>query len=267
MSELTLVWLQRSFQPMLLLVFVGFSWILIFNGLSRPASLSTNFPLSGPSTHFQQTTFAVSSFQLAQMVFNWFVGSFNRFSTGCVGSLFSTGFQLVVKQVFNELWSVGSGVFTRWQSLPDEDSKRQFFRLCSHSCGLGLSARGGDGGVEEEGHVEHLALQQQPCSLLHLLRGKWNFAFKIGLKCVLEPQEAWLIAPRRDLAAEGSCTRRRCASRTCTGCGSAPGSGAANSLEICFRQSNQGKMAFDLFGGQWVNISLNRTREVAVKQN
>jgi len=82
-------------------VFVGFSWI--FNGLSRPASLSTNFPLSGPSTHFQQTTFAVSSFQLAQMVFNWFVGSFNRFSTGCVGSLFSTGFQLVVKQVFNEL--------------------------------------------------------------------------------------------------------------------------------------------------------------------
>merc|ERR1712083_359525 len=25
------------------------------------------------------------------MVFNWFVGSFNRFSTGCVGSLFSTG--------------------------------------------------------------------------------------------------------------------------------------------------------------------------------
>ena len=84
---------------MLLLVFVGFSWILIFNGLSRPASLSTNFPLSGPSTHFQQTTFAVSSFQLAQMVFNWFVGSFDRFSTGCVGSLFSTGFQ----QVFN--WS------------------------------------------------------------------------------------------------------------------------------------------------------------------
>merc|ERR550525_2361394 len=79
------------------------------------------------------------------MVFNWFVGSFNRFSTGCVGS----------------------GVFTRWQSLPDEDSKRQFFCLRSHSCGLGLSARGGDGGVEEEGHVEHLALQQQPCSLLH----------------------------------------------------------------------------------------------------
>ena len=44
--------------------------------------------------------------------------------------------------------------------------------LGAHRGDLCLSTRGGDGGVEEEGHVEHLALQQQPCSLLHLLRGK-----------------------------------------------------------------------------------------------
>ena len=44
--------------------------------------------------------------------------------------------------------------------------------LRAHGGRLGLGAGGGDGGVEKEGHVEHLALQQQPCSLLHLLRGK-----------------------------------------------------------------------------------------------
>merc|ERR1719338_108420 len=82
---------------MLLLVFLGFSWI--FNGLSRPASLSTNFPLSGPSTHFQQTTFAVSSFQLAQMVFNWFVGSFNRLCWQFVFNRFSTGRQTGFQRV------------------------------------------------------------------------------------------------------------------------------------------------------------------------
>merc|ERR1719192_2959781 len=51
------------------------------------------------------------------MVFNWFVGSFNRFSTGCVGSLFSTGFQLVrwqFQQVFNRLcWQF---VFNRFST-------------------------------------------------------------------------------------------------------------------------------------------------------
>ena len=63
--------------------------------------------------------------------------------------------------------------------------------LGAHRGNLCLSTRGGDGGVEEEGHVEHLALQQQPGSLLHLeMEGDETNVFQGKLQAYSAPQEA-----------------------------------------------------------------------------
>ena len=157
--------------------------MLVFNFQSFELSPLFNQFSSGP-TDFQQTTFLQFQFKFStgSMVFNWFVGSFNRlnrFSTGCVGSFnrFSTGrqtgFQLVA---IGWQWSFHAemAILPRARS---EGRNRQGAglgnRLRTHGCSLGLGARGGDGGVEEERDVEHLALQQQPGSLLHLM-GKGN---------------------------------------------------------------------------------------------
>ena len=157
--------------------------MLVFNFQSFELSppFSTSFPLA--QQIFNRLHFcSFNKFSTGSMVFNWFVGSFNRlnrFSTGCVGSFnrFSTGcqtgFQLVA---IGWQWSFHAemAILPRARSA---GRNRQGVglgnRLRTHGCSLGLGARGGDGGVEEERDVEHLALQQQPGSLLHLM-GKWN---------------------------------------------------------------------------------------------
>jgi len=118
------------------------------------------------STDFQQVVFSRLCWQF-----------FNRFSTGC-----QTGFQLVAiawQWSFHVAMAIVA-MIKEEESGREQSSRSQGVilgnlqedtlgnRLCTHGCGLGLSPRGADGGIEEERHVEHFALQQQTSSLLHL---------------------------------------------------------------------------------------------------
>ena len=102
------------------------------------------------STDFQQVLLAV----------------FNRFSTGRSDWL---------AVVFHAVMAILPEALTGIEGLGEDggDLLVDGDDLGAHRGDLCLSTRGGDGGVEEEGHVEHLALQQQPSSLLHL-RGNWK---------------------------------------------------------------------------------------------
>ena len=116
------------------------------------------------STDFQQVMLAV----------------FNRFSTGR-----SDWLAVVFHAVIAMLPEALTGIEGLGDLLVDGDD------LGAHGGNLCLSTRGGDGGVEEEGHVEHLALQQQPGSLLHLVveRDETN-VFQDKLQAYNAPQEA-----------------------------------------------------------------------------
>ena len=116
------------------------------------------------STDFQQVMLAV----------------FNRFSTGRSDWL-AVEFHAVMAMLPEAL----TGIEGLGDLLVDGDD------LGAHGGNLCLSTRGGDGGVEEEGHVEHLALQQQPGSLLHLVveRDETN-VFQDKLQAYNAPQEA-----------------------------------------------------------------------------
>ena len=86
---------------------------------------------------------------------------FNRFSTGRSDWL---------AVVFNAVMAMLPEALTGIEGLGEDggDLLVDGDDLGAHRGDLCLSTRGGDGGVEEEGHVEHFALQQQTSSLLHL---------------------------------------------------------------------------------------------------
>ena len=120
------------------------------------------------STDFQQVMLAV----------------FNRFSTGRSDWL-AVVFHAVMAMLPEALTGIEGLGEDGGDLLVDGDD------LGAHRGNLCLSTRGGDGGVEEEGHVEHLALQQQPGSLLHLVveRDETN-VFQDKLQAYNAPQEA-----------------------------------------------------------------------------
>ena len=109
---------------------------------------------------------------------------FNRFSTGRSDWL-AVEFNAVMAMLPEALTGIEGLGEDGGELLVDGDD------LGAHRGNLCLSTRGGDGGVEEEGHVEHLALQQQPGSLLHLVveRDETN-VFQDKLQAYNAPQEA-----------------------------------------------------------------------------
>ena len=127
---------------------------------------------------------------------HWFVGSFNRLSTGYVLAVFnrfSTGRSDWLAVVFHAVMAILPEALTGIEGLGEDggDLLVDGDDLGAHRGDLCLSTRGGDGGVEEEGHVEHLALQQQPGSLLHLVvEGDETNVFQDKLQAYTAPQEA-----------------------------------------------------------------------------
>ena len=109
---------------------------------------------------------------------------FNRFSTGRSDWL-AVVFHAVMAMLPEALTGIEGLGEDGGDLVVDDDD------LGAHGGDLCLSTRGGDGGVEEEGHVEHLALQQQPGSLLHLeMEGDETNVFQLKLQAYNAPQEA-----------------------------------------------------------------------------
>ena len=101
---------------------------------------------------------------------------FNRFSTGRSDWL-AVVFHAVMAMLPEALTGIEGLGEDGGDLVVDDDD------LGAHGGDLCLSTRGGDGGVEEEGHVEHLALQQQPGSLLHLVEKEMKqMSFKVNSK-------------------------------------------------------------------------------------